>query len=181
MPASFVDLTIGLQAIVQPAQTIANDRRAEVVPLSPQLRAKLPQAQRRPQSPSHRITSRHRFKQRPEVGKQSWILGDPGFTPTTSTAYPVIPNCGTIFEIFKSSIYCPAGQTRRLSHRANTAMSNHTCFRRRPASSAPLIQQRNHRLPTVPKSFDGRSAYHATILPPQIPLKESPSYNSRSA
>ncbi len=79
-------------------------------------------------------------------------------------------------EIFKPSIYCPSRQTRRLSHGAHTAVSNHTCFRRRPASSAPLIQQRSHRLPTFPKSSDGRSAYHATILPPQILLRESPEY-----
>src|SRR5215475_11149574 len=39
MLASFVDLPIGLQAIVQLAQAIANDRIADVVPLSPQLRA----------------------------------------------------------------------------------------------------------------------------------------------
>src|SRR6476469_9284893 len=65
---------------------------------------------------------------------------------------------------------------RRLSHGAHAAVSNHTCFRRRPASSAPLIQQRSHRLPTFPKSSDGRSAYHATILPPPILLRESPRY-----
>src|SRR5260370_22437042 len=81
-----------------------------------------------------------------------------------------------IFEIFKSSIYCPSRQPRRLSHGAPAAVSNHTCFRRRPASSAPLIQQRSHRLPTFPKSSDGRSAYHATILPPPSLLRESPSY-----
>src|SRR5260370_2759553 len=98
------------------------------------------------------------------------------FTPPTPPAYPVIPNGGTIFEIFKTSIYCPSCQTRRLSHGAHAAVSNHTCFRRRPASSAPLIQQRSHRLPTFPKSSDGRSAYHATILPPPILLRESPSY-----
>jgi len=39
MLASFVDLPIGLQALVQLAEAIANDRLADVVPLSPQLRA----------------------------------------------------------------------------------------------------------------------------------------------
>jgi moderate conductance mechanosensitive channel len=42
-------------------------------------------------------------------------------------------------------------------------MSNHTCFRRRPAAPAPLIQQRSHHLPTFPKSSDVRIFYHALM------------------
>jgi hypothetical protein len=39
MLASFMDFPIGLEAIVQLAEAIANDRMADIVPLSLQLRA----------------------------------------------------------------------------------------------------------------------------------------------
>src|SRR5216683_5501564 len=110
--------------------------------------------------------------------ESSWVLGYPRFTPATLPAYPVILNRGTVLEIFKPSIYCPSRQPRRLSHGAHTTVSNHTRFRRRPASPAPLIQQRSHRLPTFPKSSDVRTVYHATILSRPILFRESPSYNS---
>ena len=93
------------------------------------------------------------------------------------SAHPAISNWILTFEIFKPSIYRPSRQTRRLSDGAHAAVSNCACFGRRPASSAPLIKERSHRLPTFPKNSDGRSAYHAAILPPPILPRESPSYN----
>src|SRR5713101_4965644 len=69
MLASFVDFPVGLSPTMQ-----------------------LPQAERRPQLPSHRVTSRHRFKQRLEIGKEGWVLGYPRCTSATPPAYPVIPN-----------------------------------------------------------------------------------------
>jgi hypothetical protein len=51
-------------------------------------------------------------------------------------------------------------------------VSNHTCFRRRPASSAPLIQQRSHRLPTFPKSSDVRSSTRL-IAPSFAPVQNT--------
>src|SRR6266568_7205469 len=105
-------------------QAIPNDRIADLVSSAFQFHTQLPQAERRPQLPPHRVTSRRRFEQRLKVGKERWILGYPRFTSAALAAYPVISNRGAILEIFKPSIYCPPSQPRRLSHRAHTAVSD---------------------------------------------------------
>jgi len=178
MPVSFVGFAVGLQAIVQLAQAIPNNGMADLVIHAFQFLAQLPQAERRPQLPPHRITSRHRFNQRLEVAKQGWVLRYPRLPPATPSAYPLTRSRGAVVQIFEPPVYGPSRQTRRLSRRAHTTMSNHPCFRRRPAPSAPLIQQRSHSLPTFPKSSDVRSFYHPTILSPPMLFGESPNRNS---
>ncbi len=169
------------RAVAQLAQTISNNRIADLVTLAFQIPAQLPQAERCPQLPPHRIASRHRFDQRLEVGKQGWVLGYPRFATATPSAYPVILGRCTVFQIGKPPVDRPSRQTRRRSCGAHATMSNHTRFRRSPAASAPLIQQRSHRSPTLPQGSNVRSIYHATILSRPMLFRESPSDNSYRA
>src|SRR5215510_8021356 len=76
--AAFPCLAVCLQAVVHPAQQIANNRRENLVPILPQLFGEMTQAPADPQEHSHGIASRRGLYWRLQVAQQRWILNGIG-------------------------------------------------------------------------------------------------------
>src|SRR5262245_64475023 len=72
--AAFPCLAVCLQAVVHPAQQIANNRRANLVPLRPQLVGGITQSPACPHQHSQWVASRCRHHRSLQVAKRRWIL-----------------------------------------------------------------------------------------------------------
>src|SRR5262245_14394697 len=113
--AAFPCLAVCLQAVVHPAQQIANNRRANLVPLRPQLFGEITQAPAGPQQHSHGVAARRRLNQSLQVTQQRWILkGFPFASATrltdTSGRRHIIAN------VTKAVINGRASQARNAGH-----------------------------------------------------------------
>ena len=165
---------------MQLVQAISNDRMADVVPLSLQLRAyfrRLSDVHNRRRIGSPRVTgSSNDLRSESRVGSSVILdlrpppcrrirsLPTEARSPRSSSPRYIVRRARPVASATALTPPCPIIRASEAAQR-----------------SAPLIQQRRHRLPTFPKSSDVRSAYHAPILSPLILSKESPSDNSCSA
>src|SRR6201984_3922295 len=73
--AAFPCLVVRLQAVAHAAQKVADNRRANLMPLLRQLGHEVTQAAGRPQQWLHRIAPRSRFDQALEIGPEGWSPG----------------------------------------------------------------------------------------------------------
>src|SRR5437588_6577034 len=67
-------LLLACQTVAHAAQKIANNRRANLVPVVRQLLHKITQAARRPQQRLHRVASREGLDEALEIDHKGWIL-----------------------------------------------------------------------------------------------------------
>src|SRR5262245_35544431 len=80
---AFPCLAVCLQAVVHPAQQMANNRRANLVPLLPQLFGEITQAPAGPQQHSHGVTARRWLNHSLQFAQHRCILNDFSFASAT--------------------------------------------------------------------------------------------------
>ena len=88
---AFAGLSVGLQAVVELTQQIANDIVADTMPHHPERFGQIAQAAAGPQQWRLRVAPCRRFHQAAQVGQQSRIGRCQFLAPTPRTAHP--PRC----------------------------------------------------------------------------------------
>ena len=113
---AFPRLAVCLQAVVHPAEQIAHNRRANLVPLLPELFNEVTQAPAGPQERSHGVATRRRLDESLEIAQQIWILKNLLLSPTAQLADTPRRRRHIIANVGKTMINGGASQTRDAGH-----------------------------------------------------------------
>jgi hypothetical protein len=119
--AAFSCLAVRLQAIAGAAQKVADNRRADLVPLVRQFVREITQAAGRPQQRLHRIAPRRGFDEVLEIGDKGRILRCLLLAPTAFLADPSSRRRNVVANIGKSVINRRPRQSADPSHQADAA------------------------------------------------------------
>ncbi len=175
---AFSCLAVRLQAIAHATKKIADNRRANLVPLLRKRIHEVTQAACRPQQRLHRVAPRHRLDQALEIAHKGCILGCFRLAPTPGPADTSRRSRHLVSNVANTVINRRSRQSADPGHQTDPAASQRMRFQADKPPSALFIQNRCHLPIALPYAARICRSNHPTTLRRWIPPCESRSINS---
>src|SRR6201997_2517824 len=177
--AAFSCLVVRLQAVAHAAQKLADNRRANLMPLLRQLGHEVTQAAGRPQQWLHRIAPRSRFDQGLEIGREGWIPGRLLLASAARLTDASSRDRHIVANVRKSVINRRPRQSADAGHQADPAASQCSRLQRNKTAAALFIQNRGHLSIALPRGARLSGSNHPATLRRATHHCESRSANPR--